>query len=278
MRYAVFAPNLGGYSDPRTLAELAVLAEEYGWEGFFLFDHILPTEQGEPLSDPWVTLGAIAAKTSRIRIGTLVTPLPRRRPWKLARETVTLDRLSGGRLTLGVGLGGPPEREFETFGEAGDLATRGRMLDEGLRVLEGLWSGESFSIEGEFYRVNDAVFQPTPVQSPRIPVWVGAKWRNKAPLRRATRWDGVVPIPHDGEAVTPDALESVVSYVASHRRATSAFDVALADHDGDRRKGALQDYADAGLTWWIQRIHPPWAGSLAEARDLVRQGPPKGPR
>ena len=251
MRYAVFAPTFGDYSDPRTLTTLAREAEDCGWDGFFLFDHILPTVPGTPLTDSWVALGAIAAGTNRVLIGTMVTPLPRRRPWKLARETVTVDHLSGGRLILGVGIGGPPEREFETFGEAGDMAVRSRMLDEGLRILEGLWSGASFSFEGEFYEVRDAVFQPQPVQSPRIPIWVGAKWRNKRPLRRAADWDGLIPIPHSGEVITPAILESAVSYVMRHLKVSEELTVALADHDGDRTPEALQAYADAGLTWWL---------------------------
>ena len=141
MRYGVLAPNFGDYSDPRVLGDLAFEAEEAGWDGFFLFDHILSGEPAIPVADPWIALSAIAMRTTRIRIGPMLTPLPRRRPWKLARETVSLDHLSGGRLVLGVGLWGPPEREYETFGEVSDPRLRAEKLDDGLDVLTGLWSG-----------------------------------------------------------------------------------------------------------------------------------------
>ncbi len=213
MLFGLDVSNYGEYADPRTLAGLAREAEESGWDGFFIFDHILPTDFGAPLFDPWITLAAIAMNTERLRIGPMVTPVPRRRPRKLARETVSLDHLSNGRLILGVGLGGPPDREFETFDESGDARVRAGLLNEGVDVLAGMWTGEPFAYEGEHYRVKEQVFLPTPVQSPRIPVWVSAKWRNRAPLRRAARWDGVFPIPHDGEHVTPEDLRSVVRYV-----------------------------------------------------------------
>jgi probable F420-dependent oxidoreductase len=274
LRFGIDAANFGDFSDPLTLAELASEAEEAGWDGFFVFDHILPTDTGIALHDPWVILAAVAMRTSTIRIGPMVTPVPRRRPWKLARETASLDRLSGGRLTLSVGIGGPPGREFGSFGETVDTRVRGDMLDEGLQVLEGLWSGESFSYEGSHYHLDDVVFAPTPVQSPRIPIWVGAKWRYKRPLCRAARWDGVFPIPHDGETITPEALRAVVEYVREHRDTDAAFDVVLADHDGSTSSESLAAYEEAGLTWWIQRIHSPWTNSLDEARARIREGPP----
>ena len=204
----------------------------------------------------------------------MVTPVPRRRPWKLARETVSIDHLSGGRLTLGVGLGGPAEREFATFGEPTDPGVRASMLDEGLDVLAGLWSGRRFSFSGRHYRLTDVTFSPVPVQSPRIPIWVGAKWRNKAPLRRAARWEGVFPIPHDGERIRPGDLREVVAYIEHHRGSLHGYDVVVADHDGDRSHASVKAYADAGLTWWVQRVHEPWAGSLREARALIQAGPP----
>lgn len=274
LRFGIDAANFGDYSAPRTLAELAFEAEEAGWDGFFVFDHILPTEAGVDLYDPWVILAAIALRTSKMRIGPMVTPIPRRRRWKLARETASLDRLSDGRLTLSVGIGGPPGREFGTFGETVDTRVRGDMLDEGLQVVEGLWRGGQFSYEGTHYSVDDVVFSPTPVQSPRIPIWVGAKWRSKRPLRRAARWDGVFPIPHDGETITPEDLQTVGDYVREHRDTDADFDVVLADHDGGRSQAHLAAYEEAGLTWWIQRIHSPWADSLDEARDLIQEGPP----
>src|SRR5689334_13471095 len=175
-------------------------AEAAGWDGFFLWDHVIlwPT----PTCDPWVALAAVALATERVRIGPLVTPLPRRRITKLARETVTLDHLSNGRLVLGVGIGLGPW-EWEYLGEETDLRTRGAMLDEGLELLTKLWSGEPVMHEGRFYTCrgdkgpNDPTpiptpFLPRPVQ-PRIPVWVAGTWPKKPPFRRAARWDGVVP-------------------------------------------------------------------------------------
>ena len=274
MRFGLDAANFGNYSDPFTLAELAAEAEEVGWDGFFVFDHILPNYTGVDLFDPWVILAAIAMRTSNIRIGPMVTPIPRRRPWKLARETVSLDHLSGGRLTLAVGLGGPAEREFQKFGELVDARMRAEMLDEGLEVLKGLWNGGSFNYQGRHYQLHDVVFAPTPVQLPRIPIWIGCKWQNKKPLRRAAQWEGVFPIPHNGETITPEDLRNVVGYVDTHRDTGSDFDVVLADHDGSRTPESLAAYEQAGLTWWVQRIHSPWVCSLDEARARIREGPP----
>jgi alkanesulfonate monooxygenase SsuD/methylene tetrahydromethanopterin reductase-like flavin-dependent oxidoreductase (luciferase family) len=274
LRFGIDAANFGDYSDLRTMAELAFEAEEASWDGFFVFDHILTTDIVVALYDPWVILAAIAMRTTTIRIGPMVTPVPRRRPWKLARETASLDRLSGGRLTLSVGIGGPPGREFGKFGETIDTRVRGDMLDEGLQMLDGLWSGESYSYDGAHYRLHDVVFTPSPVQSPRIPVWVGAKWRNKRPLRRAARWDGVFPIPHEGETIRPPDLQAVVDYVSEHRVTDADFDVVLADHDGSRAPEDLAAYERAGLRWWVQRIHSPWARSLDEAKAIIREGPP----
>lgn len=181
MQYAVSLPNFDVHADPRVLARLARDAEAAGWDGFFIWDHILFDPYGGiALSDPWVALAAIALGTERIRIGTMVTPLPRRRPWKLAREAVSLDHLSGGRLILGVGLGDPVREEFAWLGEETDNRVRAKKLDEGLAIVTGLWSGEKFAYEGEQYQVKETIFLPRPVQSPRIPIWVAGAW----PTRR----------------------------------------------------------------------------------------------
>jgi len=149
MQYGIYLPNFGDEISPRALADLACEAEEAGWDGFFLWDHILYSKtQKLRMVDPWIVLAAMAMKTERIRLGTSVTPLPRRRPWKLARETVTLDHLSNGRLILSVGLGEPGDAEFGQFGEETDVKVRATKLDEGLDVLAGLWRGKSFSHQG----------------------------------------------------------------------------------------------------------------------------------
>ncbi|HEU5199002.1 MAG TPA: LLM class flavin-dependent oxidoreductase [Ktedonobacterales bacterium] len=198
MRYGIHVPNFGDWPNPRTLAELAREAEETGWDGFFLWDH-LQTDPVMPFADPWVALAAMAQQTERIRLGPLVTPLPRRRPWQVARETVSVDQLSGGRLVLGVGIGINGWREYSAFGEPTDKVLHGAMLDEGLEVLTSLWSGEPFSFQGQHYQAQDVCFLPKPVQQPRIPIWVAGIWPNKKPFRRAVRWDGIFAHLDDGE-------------------------------------------------------------------------------
>ncbi|MGH2600141.1 MAG: LLM class flavin-dependent oxidoreductase, partial [Dehalococcoidia bacterium] len=191
MRYCLNLPCGGVCGDARTLAELAVVAEESGWDGVFLEDYIVyQSRQDIPTYDPWVALAAMALRTQRIRLGTMVTPLARRRPWKLAREAVTLDHLSGGRLTLCVGAGDSADVSFTHLGEAADIKQRATMLDEGLEVLAGLWSGEPFSYVGQHYQVREVRFLPRPLQQPRIPIWVGGGYPNRGPVRRAARWDG----------------------------------------------------------------------------------------
>ena len=159
MRHGIFLPNFGPFGDPQALIDLAASAEQTGWEGFFLWDHIQWSgDEPAPIADPWVTLGAIAAATSSIRLGTMVTPLARRRPWKVAREALTVDALSKGRFTLGVGLGAPVDTEYQTFGEDSGARTRADRLDEGLEILDGLWRSESFSFKGEHYKSTEPTF------------------------------------------------------------------------------------------------------------------------
>jgi hypothetical protein len=218
MRFGLHLPNFEVGGDPHALADLAAQAEAAGWDGFFLWDHILGDPAWRtPMLDPWIALAAVASATSRLRLGALVTAVPRRRPWQLARETATLDLLSGGRLVVGVGLGNPPGAEFEHFGEDGDARRRARRLDEGLVILNGLWSGEPFGFNGEEYRMRETVFLPTPVQRPRPPIWVAAHWPARAPLRRAARWDGVFPEHADGRRLSPSELGELLEYVRGPR-------------------------------------------------------------
>lgn len=277
MRYAISIPNIGdAFGDPRFAADLAVEAEAAGWDGFFVWDHI-GADWAWVVSDPWVTLAAIAVRTTSLIIGTGVTPLPRRRPWKVARETVTLDRLAGGRVRLGVGIGTDAEHEYSCFDERGDDKLHGAMLDEGLDVLTGLWSGEPFSYQGAHYRITNAVFLPTPVQQPRIPIWVAGLWPNKKPFRRAAQWDGVWPIGRDGP-MTPDDIRAMLGYIGRHRADDRAFDVVFGgetlgtDRAADAAKVAA--YAEAGVTWWVEGLSN-WRGSIADQRQRLRQGPPR---
>jgi alkanesulfonate monooxygenase SsuD/methylene tetrahydromethanopterin reductase-like flavin-dependent oxidoreductase (luciferase family) len=216
MQFGLSLPQFDAFGDVRKLVELAQAAEEAGWDGFFVWDHILFDDFWRPMVDPWVALAAIAMATEHIRIGTLVTPVARRRPWKLARETVSLDRLSGGRLILGVGLGSPETWEYGFFGEETDNRIRAEKLDEGLAILQGLWSGEMFGFQGKHYQLEEMRFLPTPVQQPRIPIWVAGLWPNKPPMRRAARFDGAIPIKSPG-TLTPDDWREALAYINQHR-------------------------------------------------------------
>jgi alkanesulfonate monooxygenase SsuD/methylene tetrahydromethanopterin reductase-like flavin-dependent oxidoreductase (luciferase family) len=284
MRYAVNVPNFEDYGDARTVAGLAADAEAAGWDGFFVWDHLAFVKAWRlRIADPWVLLTAVALATERLRLGPMVTPLPRRRPWKLARETVTLDRLSGGRLVLGVGLGEPPEDEYGSFGEPTDPVVRAAMLDEGLEVLTRLWSGETVSFQGRHYRVDQVAFQPTPVQRPRIPIWVAGAWPRPGPLRRAARFDGSCPLKVDatGELATlePDELRQLLAVVRRHRADPAApFDVLLGGTtppDPAAARAMLEPLAEAGMTWWQETVDPRQT-DLATFRRRVRQGPPGG--
>ena len=242
MRFGLSIPNFGDSSDPRILASLAHDAEAAGWDGFFLWDHVLFTEL--PHSDPWIALAAITLQTERIRIGPLVTPATRRRPIKLARETVTIDRLSNGRLILGVGSGFG--WEYDGLGEEIDPKVRGAMLDELLDVLTGLWSGEPYVHHGAHYHVEvrlpwrdqPAAFEPAPIQKPRIPIWVAGMWPNKPPFRRAARWDGVAPISvnagPDPQVLTPDDLRAIITYTLSYRERADPFSAPRGGRTGYR--------------------------------------------
>jgi alkanesulfonate monooxygenase SsuD/methylene tetrahydromethanopterin reductase-like flavin-dependent oxidoreductase (luciferase family) len=282
MRYAVNVPNFEDYGDARTVAGLAADAEAAGWDGFFVWDHLAFVKAWRlRIADPWVLLTAVALATERLRLGPMVTPLPRRRPWKLARETVTLDRLSGGRLVLGVGLGEPPEDEYGSFGEPTDPVVRAAMLDEGLEVLTRLWSGETVSFQGRHYRVDQVAFQPTPVQRPRIPIWVAGAWPRPGPLRRAARFDGSCPLKVDatGELATlePDELRQLLAVVRRHRADPAApFDVLLGGTtppDPAAARAMLEPLAEAGMTWWQETVDPRQT-DLAALTRRVRKGPP----
>ena len=279
MKYAFNIPNFGPYADAAAVADLAATAEQSGWDGFVVWDHIVFAD-GMPVGDPWVILTAVAMRTERIMIGPMVTPLPRRRPWVVARQTVTLDRLSGGRLVLGVGIGVPPEAEFGTFGEPTGVRERAERLDEALDVIVGMWSGEPFSYDGTYYRVKETTFLPRPLQQPRIPIWVAGTWPNKGPFRRAARFDGVYPLADDNgmpTLITPQGVSEVVDNIASQRADMDGYDVSAAvvltgDPGEDRQRvGAFED---AGVTW--AHIGPANEGETFEdVARWVAAGPPR---
>ncbi|MFP3902045.1 MAG: LLM class flavin-dependent oxidoreductase [Acidimicrobiia bacterium] len=268
MRCALFLPIFGELSEPRRVAELAAEAEAAGFDGMFVWDHVLYHDPVVDIGDPWVTLAAIACATERIRLGPMVTPVPRRRPQRLARETVAVDRLSGGRLVFGAGLGGDPGRELSALGEETDPVARAHLLDEGLSLLEAMWSGDRVDHPGPRFRAEGVRFRPTPLQRPRIPVWLGARYPHRRPVRRAARYDGVFPIGLDG----PEALRELVEVVRTCRPAELVdrpFDVAVQGIAGQSPAG----WAEAGATWWLVRFEP-YTVTAAEVRDAIAAGPP----
>ncbi len=272
VRRGIAVPCFG--EDPGALVDLGVEVERAGFDGYFLWDHMVFTNSGDgpPILDPWMVLAVVAAKTSRIKLGTMVTPLPRRRPWQLARETTTLDRLSGGRLILGVGIGAPDYGDFGIFGDPADRRERGELLDEGLDILAGLWSGERFSYQGRHFTIDPVRFTPTPVQRPRIPVWVAGVLPNKRPIERAARWDGMVPIRFDsGGLVRPSAADiaEVSGQIGAMRGDSAGYDLAVwaevAAGAGEVAELAVP-YAEAGANWWIETARPGpdwWPGICA---------------
>ena len=270
MRYGFVIPR----GDPRAVAELAGELEAAGWDGAFYWDGINIGDM--ETYDPWVVMAAMAMRTGRVRIGAMLTPPARRRPWKLARETMTLDRLSGGRLVLPVGLGTLDDGGFSKVGEPTDRRVRARLLDESLDILTGVWSGEPFSYEGEHYRLEEMTFLPRPVQRPRIPIWVVGAWPSEKSMNRALRYDGLLAYTTRGE-VTPEDIRAMKAYVEENRSQDTPFDIIWEGEtpgdDPERAAQIVRPFAEAGVTWWIEsRWAPP--NEPEDLRARIRQGPP----
>jgi hypothetical protein len=266
--------------DAIAIAELTHEAEAAGWDGVFIADAIdigIPNSPPFPWFDPWIVLAAMAMRTERIRIGTLITPVPRRRPWKLARETTTLDHLSKGRLIFGAGLGAATDDGgFFKVGEAIDIKVRAQRLDEGLAILAGLWSGKPFSFSGEHYEVKEMTMLPTPVQSPRIPVWVPGVWTKEKSMQRALRWDGVIPQKYRSmERMTVAEVRELKRFVDEHRSTNGPFDIVVGGTTpGANRKRAAKtasEFEEAGATWWLESAMT----SPDKLGKRIRQGPPR---
>lgn len=264
LRSALWMPLFDELADPRVIARLAADAEEAGWDGFYVWDHLNWHAPVQRVADPWITMTAIATATERLRFGPMVSTLARRRPAKLARETATLDQLSGGRLTLGVGLGSDSYGgELSKTGEQLDDRQRGRMLDESLEILAAAWTGEPVRHRGEHYTVDDMAFLPRPVQRPGVPVWAAGRPGNLKPLRRAARLDGFFPV-----GIEPDQLaEAVMTITELRAGATGAYDVAIGLPPG----ADPQPYAAAGATWCLARFDP--GARLDTVRGVLRDGP-----
>jgi alkanesulfonate monooxygenase SsuD/methylene tetrahydromethanopterin reductase-like flavin-dependent oxidoreductase (luciferase family) len=282
MNFGLALPNChGDFSDVRLVADVAHEAEEAGWDGVFLWDHI-GDKWGDEVSDPWIMLAAIAMKTQRLKLGTMVTPITRRRPWKLAREVVTLDHLSDGRMILGVGSGGGIE--YINYHEAGDPKTYGARTDEALEVLSLLWSGEHISYAGQYYQLENVRHLPRPLQQPRIPIWIGGVWPNKRPMQRAAQWDGVCPIGKGvsmTQQMTPEQAYECFQYVRlqqteeqqGHAYARVQWGI-LEGKDRGYDMALVESYEAVAVNWWIENIS--WKrGTLQELRSYIRQGPPR---
>lgn len=277
MNYGFIIP--GG--DLQTIIELAVEAEHAGWDSVFYWDGIYIESVGL-MYDPWVTLAAIAMHTQHVRIGAMLTPLSRRRPWKVARETTTLDHVSNGRLILPVGLGALDDGGFAKVGEATDRKLRAQLLDESLEIITGLWSGQPFSFHGQHYQVEEMTFTPPPVQQPRIPIWVVGAWPRKTSMQRVLHYDGLLPakINADGSQgeVTPTDIQAMKAYIVEHRTRTTPFDIVMeGETPGDdlqQAQAIVAPFIDAGITCWLESR---WSlmDKPEEVRARIKQGPPR---
>ncbi len=280
MLYGVTFPNGGPWADPRKLGELAHVAEEAGWEGVFIEDYLVwQGHQDMPTCDPWVGLAAMAMATERVRLGTQVTPLARRRPWQVAREMLSLDHLSGGRMVLGVGVGDPTiDVSFTHFGEATDLKVRARMLDEALEVVAGLWTGKPFSFNGEFYHIQPVALLPRPVQTPRIPLWVGGGWPLKGPSERAARWDGACLYkqapPGSWQDMQAADILAMREFMAQRRPVGATFEICVGGRhrgeDWEKDRDHYRSLAKAGATWYTEYVPP-------DTYEAMRQAITRGP-
>jgi len=275
MKFGFVLPS----GDARTAADFAYAAEQAGWDGFFVWEPIWGI-------DAWVSLTAAATRTERVRLGTLITPLSRMRPWKLASETATLDRLSNGRVILSVGLGAI-DTGFEAFGEVTDRKTRAERLDEGLDILIGLWRGQPFNYSGKHYTIKETRFfpPPPPVQRPRIPIWVVGAWPRMKSMRRALQYDGLLPnvMNKSGKhrRATPNDIRKMRAFVEANRSETTPFDIVVegVTPGRGRKKAAaiIRPWADAGATWWIEAM---WSANekrdgLTAVLKRIQQGPPR---
>jgi alkanesulfonate monooxygenase SsuD/methylene tetrahydromethanopterin reductase-like flavin-dependent oxidoreductase (luciferase family) len=256
--------------DPRTAGDLATEAEAAGWDGVFYWDAIaIPDLEAY---DPWIVMAVMAMRTERVRLGAIVSPPSRRRPWKLARETMTLDRLSNGRLIVPVGLGALDDAAFGNVGEATDARTRAEMLDESLDILEGLWSGEPYSHEGVHYRFGPMTFRPTPIQRPRIPIWVIGAWPNERSMRRALRYDGILP-----QTTDPEQIRALVAHIERERPPSvgEPYEImveGVTPLDPTEAGAAIEPLAEAGATWWVESD---WNNATVDSlRRRLAAGPP----
>jgi len=278
MLYGIVIP--GG--EPSAQCEMAQAAEAARWDGVFVPDGIAIQDfSGKPVAlfDPWVMLAAIAVKTRRIRMGPLVAAVPRRRPWKLARETGTIDHLSNGRLILAAGLGAAPDDGgFSKVGGPTDLKTRAELMDECLAIVNGLWTGKPFSFAGKHYRVEKMSMVPPPVQKPRIPTWVVGVWPKVKSMNRVLRWDGIIVQKYRGEPgqkADPEDIKAIREFVEKQRKSSNRFDIVTGGRTPKKNPKSVLPYvkslADAGATWWLEEV---WSLGEKDVLRRIEQGPP----
>lgn len=293
LNYGIVLPNWEVNGDAEQLVEYAVEAETVGWDGVFLADHLIfpqmrPDEEvTEDLDfpDPWITLAGIAAQTTKLRLGTWITPIPRRQPWQVARDLATLDQLSNGRVILGAGMGTPTD--YTKFGEAWEPRRLGRRYDEAIDVIVGLWRGEPFNHDGEFFSIDDAVLRPTPVQEPRIPIIIGGHWPNKKPFQRGARWDGIIPHYRGDGVVSEEGIKGLVqgNDVDPEAEVHAMLDYyhGLTDTPGDiflpadpphRSSGWVDLCEERGVTWLYTRPRDE-SGEWDLSMERIREGPPE---
>ncbi len=279
MRFGIFLPPFAAFAEPRRVMALARRAEDAGWDGFFLWDHMLAVP-GMAVADPFVTLAAVAGVTTRIRLGALVTPLPRRRPWVLSRQLATLDHLCDGRLTVGIGLGDDGWSEVSSFGEAVDPVVRGEMLDEALELLERFQRGEPVTFHGHHYVVNSPPLLPRPVQEP-LPIWGACRWPNRKPLIRIAKLQGCFPIfPTPGAPPPPDpadiaTLRAALIDLGAPPTIDIAVRCALSLEDPEGVPDTVAALEASGVTWILEAVAPGASPELATS--VVGKGPPPSP-
>lgn len=281
MRQGISISAVGPGGDPRTMAQLAAAAEDAGWDAVFLEDYIVyPGTQAPATYDPWLVLAAMAVATKTIRLGTLVTPITRRRPWKLAMEATTLDHLSDGRVILGLGAGEAAETSFAAVHESASQRDLAAKLDESLEILARLFEGTRLTFHGAHYRIDRLQLLPRPVQRPRIPIWVGGDWLLSGVRRRLTRWDGTCA--YHGKPGTPESrpldageVRDLRAWVERQREGgLNGYDICVGGRPRDTDLGREHEYlgslAEAGATWWQEWPGP---GDASRVRRAVLAGP-----
>jgi alkanesulfonate monooxygenase SsuD/methylene tetrahydromethanopterin reductase-like flavin-dependent oxidoreductase (luciferase family) len=281
MQYGLVFPTTGVHLVP----DLAAEAEAAGWDGVFIPDSINIDPKfnaGVPMEthDPWIVLAAVVLRTESIRFGTMLTAPSRRRPWKLARELTTLDHLSNGRLILSVGLGALDDQGFGSVGEPVDRKTRVQLLNESLDILNGLWSGKPLNYTGKHFTIDNVAFAPTPVQQPRIPIWIVGVWPHDRSMARAARWDGLITAKSSQSGVfddiTPEDIRAMKNWITEHRTATTPFDIVFESSTpaDDSAASIAQPYSDAGVTWWLEAFWSP-PNDPDAIRERIHAGPPR---